>query len=207
MTSTPPEVPEDDEARARRELSERRQAAARDRPPASSNWRSKKQWIAAGVLGALAIGVGVAVDATKQNPSERGTSPLQDAADLTSTPAAQDATFTLSGGITLSDSGIRGTATDCYGTGGYNDLSVGLGVTVYDAGGKIVATGSLESSEGRGTELSGGGPPLLLSCRFEVRVYKVPKGSDFYQVEVGRRGKITVSAKQATSGAFRATLG
>ena len=85
---------------------------------------------------------------------------------------------------------------DCTGYSGYDDITEGAGVTVYDSAGKVVATGAL-----------GTGKPVSGACSFPVTVSGVPEGSKFYQVEISHRGKVTVSASNAKAGVFAASLG
>ncbi|MFF7190501.1 hypothetical protein ACFZAR_36020 [Streptomyces sp. NPDC008222] len=121
-----------------------------------------------------------------------------------STPA----TFTLRGTMTLtSDASFQvGTVDSWACTGdasGYGDIATGTAVTVYDASGSIVGTGSLGA--GRFTE----SPETSTNrrCRFAFVIPSVPGGSKFYQVEVSHRGKVTVSAAEAKAGKFGASLG
>ena len=86
----------------------------------------------------------------------------------------------ISGEFTLLD-GATGPASNCYGEGGYSDVKEGLSVTVRNESGTILATSRLE----RGS-LSGS------RCVFSFTVTDVAR-SDFYSVEVGRRGELTYS--------------
>lgn len=90
--------------------------------------------------------------------------------------------YTLEGTFQLIDSGIRDLADGCFGTGGYDDIRSGLGVTVRDGSGSILATGRL----GRGT-MDGS-----VKCIFPFEIAALPK-VDFYAVEVGRRGELSYS--------------
>lgn len=110
-------------------------------------------------------------------------------------PPAPD-TFTLTGAFALTDGATEDGDDGCAGTGGYDDISEGASVTVYNGAGEIAATGSL----GTATYAAG-------ICLFDVSVDDVPKGEKFYQVEVSRRGKVQLTAKQAEGGNFSATLG
>lgn len=90
----------------------------------------------------------------------------------------------------------------CVGVGGYSDLTEGATVTVYDAGGEIVGTGSLGAGEYvsmRNEEdiQAGAG-----RCAFAFSL-AVPD-SDFYQVEVTHRGRVTV--QRAEVGQIRLEL-
>jgi hypothetical protein len=108
----------------------------------------------------------------------------------------RNSTFTLKGQLTLYATG-NGTTGYCSGSGGYSDLTQGATVTVYNSAGSIIGSGAL--SPGYST-----GPG---SCMFDFRVQSVPGGSDFYQVEVSHRGRITLSSEEATSGNFAASIG
>ncbi|WP_285737688.1 hypothetical protein [Kitasatospora phosalacinea] len=116
-----------------------------------------------------------------------------------SAPAAASAntgTFTLVGSMTLT-SGAVDTKTGCAGSGGYNDIRTGAGVTVYDESGKVLAIGALGPGVTQGVD----------GCAFTVNVTKVPRGPKFYQVEISHRGKINLSSSDAEAGLFGATLG
>lgn len=90
--------------------------------------------------------------------------------------------FTLNGDFTLFAT-TGGTATNCYGEGGYDDIKSGVSVTVSDGTGRLLATGNL----GSGTRSASGG-----SCSFSFRIPDI-KQSDFYSIEVGRRGELSYS--------------
>lgn len=112
--------------------------------------------------------------------------------------AQQDGTFTLTGDFTLTDGAISDDTGGCEGSGGYEDIELGTSVTVYDAGGSVIATSSLilsEFDEAAGT------------CTYDVAVDDVPADEDFYQVEIGHRGKLQLSAEEAKSGGFSGSLG
>ncbi|GAB1508739.1 hypothetical protein JCM33774_07800 [Actinophytocola sp. KF-1] len=99
--------------------------------------------------------------------------------------------FTLTGGVS-SDTG-RGA---CEGSGDYDDVRAGTPVTVHSMGGDVLATGAL-------------GSPVWAEpvCEFRITVAGVPGGHDFYQVEIGRHGKIAVSYDEARNGQAAITLG
>lgn len=113
----------------------------------------------------------------------------------TSGPDKPD-TFTLEGGFALTEDAIV-IGDNCRGTGGYDDISEGTSVTVYGASGDVIATGQLGDSEKAGPG----------ACIFEVAVPDVPKGEKFYKVEVSHRGTIQLTADEAESGEFSASLG
>lgn len=114
-------------------------------------------------------------------------------------------TFVLHGTFTLRDtsySSFGGSSVythndgSCSGTGGYNDIAEGASVQVYDAAGKVIATGVLGASDMVSSE-----------CVFTLLVPEVPTGEEFYQVEVTNRGKVTVTAEEAKAGKVALTLG
>jgi hypothetical protein len=116
-------------------------------------------------------------------------------------PADAD-TFTLKGTFTLTD-GVSSVGDNCRGTGGYDDISIGTSVTVYDAAGTTVATGSLGTAEYE--SVADGG--ILDMCTFQVSVPDVPKGSRFYSVEVSHRGRLQLTADEAQNAGFSGSLG
>ncbi|MEU1596224.1 hypothetical protein ABZ468_26030 [Streptomyces sp. NPDC005708] len=136
--------------------------------------------LAAGVLG-LAIGAAVVGGAW--------------AVTANSGPG-KPATFTLKGSFELTEDAVSDDNGGCMGSGGYDDIREGTGVTVYNAAGDVVATGAL-------TNPTYGSP----GCNFDVRVPGVPKGEKFYKVEVSHRGTLQLTAKQAENGELGASLG
>lgn len=117
---------------------------------------------------------------------------------LSSSGSDAPTTFTLRGAMTLTGDNVPtgDTNEDCTGYSGYEDITKGAGVTVYDSSGRVVASGAL-----------GTGKPKSAACVFPVTVPDVPGGAKFYQVEVSHRGKITVSSAEAKAGKFGASLG
>lgn len=69
----------------------------------------------------------------------------------------------------------------CKGVGGYDDIVGGASVTAYNSAGDIIGTSSL-----------GGGVAVGKNCMFPFEVTGLEE-SDFYQVEVSHRGKVTVA--------------
>ncbi|MFD4658245.1 hypothetical protein ACFWP2_21755 [Kitasatospora sp. NPDC058444] len=104
-------------------------------------------------------------------------------------------TFTLTGSMSLNTGSTKGAA--CAGRGGYSDIAMGASVTVYDEGGRVLATGTL----------GGGKPKSLDGCDFPVTVPNVPKGPQFYQVEVSHRGRISLPKADAEAGLLAVSLG
>jgi hypothetical protein len=108
-------------------------------------------------------------------------------------------TFTLEGSFELTDE-IVSDGDGCKGRydSGYDDIAEGTSVTVYGAGGDVVATGALGDSE----EDEDG-----TTCTFAVAVDDVPKGENFYKVEVSHRGTVQLTAEEAENGGLGVSLG
>jgi hypothetical protein len=88
----------------------------------------------------------------------------------------------------------------CVGTSGFEDITQGTQVTVYDAAGKVIATGSL--GQGAVNETEG---PLPTGCAFVFSV-RVP-ASDYYGFEVSHRGKVTFTRSQVEADEVKLILG
>lgn len=84
----------------------------------------------------------------------------------------------------------------CIADRGYDDIATGAGVTVYDASGKVLATGRL--SAGQKTDLR---------CAYSLTVLAVPRGEGFYQVEVASRGKVAFDESTLVTSGASLTLG
>ena len=153
----------------------------------------------------LVIGQGLTVDVV-----ERETPDVPQGQVLTVAPApgtevgrGQAVTLTvavwpeyrLRGTFELIDSDVRNSNGGCYGTGGYDDIREGLGVTVRDGSGSVLATSRL----GIGS-LTG-----RVTCTFRFEVDALPK-EDFYSIEVGRRGELTYSFGDLESSAWKVEL-
>lgn len=146
-------------------------------PPAPPRRRISP--LAAGLLG-LAIGAGIVGCAWA----------------ITANSDSSPGTFTLEGTFELTDSAVSDDNGGCMGTGGYDDIRTGTGVTVYGADNTVIATGALQDPTFTG-----------LTCKFAVRVEDVPKGEKFYKVEVSHRGTLQLTADEAESGQFGGSLG
>jgi hypothetical protein len=107
--------------------------------------------------------------------------------------AASPAKVDLRGTLTLHGKTLHDGAGLCMGQGGYSDITEGAPVTVYDGKGAIIATGQLSRGDDRGwkptddTERSN-------TCWFAFTV--TAPHSEFYQVEVSHRGKVTTDSDQ-----------
>jgi hypothetical protein len=106
-------------------------------------------------------------------------------------------TIDVAGDITVTDAGgILPYAGTCKTSGGFADIAAGAQVVIKDSTGKVVAT----------TTLAGGtGPTAGGTCTFGFHT-SVPSGSDFYGVELGRRGVVQFTADQLADG-VHLTLG
>jgi len=106
--------------------------------------------------------------------------------------------FTFGGMFALEDiDGFAVNGSHCVGEEGYDDISAGAQVTVYDRSGAVLAIGGL-------------GPGLVddgYNCVFRIRVEKVPAGHGLYQVEVSHRGKVAFSEAEGLAGDVTLTLG
>ena len=84
----------------------------------------------------------------------------------------------------------------CEGTNGYDDITEGAPVTLYDQSGTIVAAGAL----GAGTVTSTG-------CMFTFTIPDIPFTADFFQYEITHRGKLTASKQELLDSSLSASLG
>lgn len=92
--------------------------------------------------------------------------------------------FALAGNKTHDVAGtfeFSGEYGSCQGSGGYSDIGSGTEATLYSGSGEVLASTEL----GIGSEQSG-------YCEFTFTFNDVPE-TDFYQFEVGDRGKLKVS--------------
>jgi hypothetical protein len=86
----------------------------------------------------------------------------------------------------------------CAGSGGYSDIRAGAQATVKNSDGKIIANGALGPGQmAKGT--------TGFDCVFETTVSGVPK-SDFYSVEVTRRGTVNYSHADLQQRGWEVTL-
>ncbi|MDX3615347.1 hypothetical protein OG920_18775 [Streptomyces europaeiscabiei] len=127
---------------------------------------------------------------------EAASSPKSASSTETLAAETEPSTFTLTGTFELTEGAVGDGLGGCEGSGGYDDITEGAAVTVYDAAGTVVATGQLGDST-----LSSG------TCTFEVAVEDVPRGEDFYKVEISHRGTVQLSGDEAEAGQFGASLG
>lgn len=83
---------------------------------------------------------------------------------------------------------VENDGTECWGVGGYGDLSEGTEVTIRDGAGDLIGTGSLDA----GTTVGDG------DCTFLWKIGSVPE-VDFYEIEVSERGGITRTLEEMES--------
>ncbi|HET6356080.1 hypothetical protein [Streptomyces sp.] len=167
-----------------------------EQPPTTPPPPSGRRTLTTALVGALAGAaiVGAAWYAT----SSTGDSSKASSTAVSKAATSEPSTFNLTGQFTLNEGAIDDGAGGCEGTGGYEDISLGTSVTVYDAAGAVIATSSLLLSEFDET---------ARSCTFDVLVQDVPAHESFYQVEIGHRGKLQLSAQEAKAGALSGSLG
>lgn len=111
---------------------------------------------------------------------------------LTSITEPSEVTLSMRGTITMPEYGSAGDASNfeaigdrsCQGTGGYEDMTRGASVTVYDSSGKVIGTAGLLPGVRKGEQ-------PVFRCEWAFEVTDLPE-SDFYQVEVSHRGRSTV---------------
>lgn len=142
------------------------------------------------LVAAAVAGAAVAVAVILSIGGRHGTAEPKPVTPAT-TPAAP-ATVTMSGHIALRrydkdmDPSFRvpnwsvTSSGGCEGRHGFDDMTEGTDVTVYDAAGKVIGSSSLEAGLRSGS-----------SCRWAFSVSDLPP-NPFYQVEVSHRGKVTI---------------
>lgn len=108
--------------------------------------------------------------------------------------------FSVTGGLMLSGDGLKWGAntSECSGDGGYDDINPNTSIVIADADGKTVAVGRFD---GPGYPTAGITSRRPASCTFRFTV-KVPEGSKFYGITVGRRGTMQYSREQLNEPIF-----
>lgn len=107
-------------------------------------------------------------------------------------PAAspQPSAIAVSGSVTLKDGfGAEGTA--CTGNGGFSDIREGAQVVITDAKEATLGVGSLDAGK---RDKAG-------RCEFAFAL-DIPKGHQFYGIEVSHRGRLQYSADQISAPLF-----
>lgn len=108
--------------------------------------------------------------------------------ELVTLTIAKSPLYDIGGSIRLVDSSLGGDGSNnCYGLGGYDDISAGMPITVKDDKGTIIAT----------TQTGSGNHPQNESyssvvCVFKFNVTQIPK-RNFYTIDLGRRGTLSYS--------------
>lgn len=116
-----------------------------------------------------------------------------------------------SGGMELNGTlklgyGSWGGGHDCYSVGGYADIASGTPVTVY-VDNKIVAMGALGPGTG---EMDPNYPTAAAEdgqCVLPFTLSDVPIDGEFFEIEVGNRGRVPFSTTDAASGSIDLVLG
>ncbi len=90
---------------------------------------------------------------------------------------------TVTGTVILNDGDFINTGSACYGMGGFEDIRPGAKVSITDAAQQTVAVGVIESASEAGNE-----------CHLNFLVEDVPRGEDFYGIEVTHRGRVQYTA-------------
>ncbi|MFB7341863.1 hypothetical protein [Streptomyces hydrogenans] len=176
-----------------------------EQPPVTPVPRKPARWrrnqviaVLVGVaIGAGALGAAWALTGTERASSESDRlSITPSSATSSESPSPTLTTFLLTGTLLLTSGVVSDGTGGCEGSNGFDDITEGAAVTVYDASGTVVATGELGESTRQGG-----------ACSFDVLVPDVPTGEGFYQVEVTHRGTIQLSEEEAMSGSFGGSLG
>ncbi|WP_194924556.1 hypothetical protein [Catenulispora pinisilvae] len=113
-------------------------------------------------------------------------------ASSSATTASSSATTAVHGTLTLPDGGYSSVGTTCSGSGGYQDISAGVAVTIGDQTGKTLAVTSLAA----GT-FGGGGCQFAFSTNVAA--------ATTYTVTISHRGTQTFTPADVASG-FNMTL-
>lgn len=83
----------------------------------------------------------------------------------------------------------------CKGSGASSDISDNTTVSVFNAQGKLIATGGLSNGVYAST-------PIGSACTFTLTVDDVPDGLPNYSVEIGQRGEKVISSIEAHGHVF-----
>lgn len=170
-------------------------AAAASRRPARERRNLLLALVAGIVIGAGGAGAIWALT-DSSGPSPEAVSPPPSPTTQTPSPSPTPTVFQLTGTFLLTRNAVSDGEGDGEGSEGFDDITEGTAVTVYDASGTVIATGALGESTKTGT-----------ACSFEVIVPDVPTGQGFYKVEITHRGTLQISESEAMSGSFGGSLG
>jgi hypothetical protein len=105
------------------------------------------------------------------------------------------------------DGGVIATGGQCLGARGYDDIGVGTGVIIRDGSGATLASTKLATSTGKTVnELMPGKYPELanrvVQCNYTWSAPQVAD-ADFYEIEVGHRGGITLSKEELKAAGWK----
>ncbi|MFD7962995.1 hypothetical protein ACFV5J_19545 [Streptomyces zaomyceticus] len=107
--------------------------------------------LAGAVIGAGAIGATWALTGTDVTPLKSADPPASPSPTTqTPSPSPTPTVFLLTGTFLLTSGVVSDGEGGCEGSDGFNDITEGAAVTVYDASGTVVATGGLASRQGQG---------------------------------------------------------
>jgi hypothetical protein len=108
-------------------------------------------------------------------------------AQSTPAPTPSPQPLTITGKLQLISSKLGEEDGKCFGTGGFSDVAGEIPVVIKDGAGKILAISKTEP----GKKPKGDRYERVI-CNFEFESIGVPD-SDFYTIEVGRRGSLSYS--------------
>jgi hypothetical protein len=106
------------------------------------------------------------------------------------------ARYTIHGDVTLFHGVTNLDGVLCEGEGAFGDVHSGAQVTVTDAGGTVIALGTLGQGKLHGEGI----------CQWQFAVSNVPVGKDFYGVEIAQRPRLNYPESDLTS-PLRLSLG
>ncbi len=172
------------------------------------------------VLGAVVVAALVLLGPGADDATEVATVGEETDTSATSTTTTTPRRFAIEGSIVVEALEVRSRTSDlpdlrlpdidnpdCTSAEEYSDVRVGTTITVYDGNSDPIGTAEVTSVEwtdlreqlNEGVPGVGGAPPVPASttvsgsCRYQFSVPDLPR-SDFYAIEVGRRGKLPYSA-------------
>jgi hypothetical protein len=125
------------------------------------------------------------------------------AAGMMASPAGAASKHTITGDLTIHDSGgwFRNQV-QCAGSGGFSDLEPGAQVTVKNAKGKTIAVGQVTVGHaGAGSAIGN----FYTRCVMPLKIKGVPDSS-FYAIEVAHRGALTYPKKKLQRAHWRVHL-
>jgi hypothetical protein len=190
------------------------------------------------VVAALVVGVSVVSAVVASQLGNDGNTEVSAAASKASTTTSTTSTtttttttiptFAINGSMEIDAAQARSIVYDyqtdiftnldnpeCASDEGYEDVTVGTSITVYDGNSAVIGTGRIDSVEWTQLEesrLDGmpaadvpGGTGLYGQCLYKFSLVDLPP-SDFYAIEVGRRGKLTYSVADLETQGWTVTL-